>query len=73
MLMSIYLSNDSMSDREAAINVDLDGQLLDEEDNKEEEGMINAESCQSFDPREIDAPDESLLAETIAAAKSSPN
>jgi hypothetical protein len=69
MLMSIYLSSDSMSDREAAKNVDLDGQYLDEEDDNEEEGKINAESCQSFDPRKNDAPDEALLKETIAGCK----
>jgi hypothetical protein len=67
--MSIYLSSDSMSDREAAKNVDLDGQLLDEDNDKEGEGMINAESCQSFDPRENDAPNESRLMETIEGCK----
>jgi hypothetical protein len=52
-LMSIYLSSDSISDCKAAKNVDLDGQLLDEEDDKEEEGMINAETCQRFDPSKM--------------------
>jgi hypothetical protein len=69
--MSIYLSSDGMSGREAAKNVDLDGQLIDEDDDKEGEGMINAESCQSFDPRENDVPNESRLMETIAGCKSS--
>jgi hypothetical protein len=47
--------------------------FLNEEDDEEVEGMINAESCQSFDPRENDAPDESLLKVKFRAAKSSPN
>ena len=47
MLMSTYLSSDSRSVLEVARNVDLDGRLLDDEDDEEEEWMINADSSET--------------------------
>ena len=69
MLMSTYLSRESRCDLEADGNVDLDNRLLDDEDDEEEEGMINADSCQRLESHENEAPEESLLEEKVARCK----
>ena len=69
MLMSTYLSGESRCDLVADGNVDLDNRLLDDEDDEEEEGMINADSCQRLESHENEAPEESLLEEKIARCK----
>jgi hypothetical protein len=55
-LMSIYLSSDSMSDQKAAKNVDLDGQLIDEDDDKEGEGMITLNHVRVLTPAKMMPP-----------------
>ena len=47
--------------------------LLDDEHDEEEEGRINDDSCQSFEPHENEAPEESILEEKLHAAKGSSN